>query len=198
MNRLSTDRTLSAFKGQFVPLKLTTDGNPQWSGWVRQYPHEGRGIPILYVVRADGEKLYAQSGALEGADLPRMLLATLQQSGRTFNDAETLLLDASVTEAKAALEAENHAAAARSLSRLAKLGAVGDLKSFSALAIEADTIAKQLVETGQASIDEAKGKLDDPQRAFALGRMRRANSRSTRRSCSRKAASCNCERPTAN
>ena len=163
---MNTDRSLSAFAGRFVPVKLTTDGNPEWSGWARKYPTEGRAIPILYVVRADGEMLYGKSGPLPGDALPKMLLATLQQSGRGFTEAETLLLDASVKEATAAMTEEDHMAAAKSLSRLSELGTVGDLKSYSLLAMQADTLAKDVSEKAEASIKEAVEKLNDPQTAF--------------------------------
>ena len=147
-------------------MKLTTDGNPEWSAWATRYPTEGRAIPILYVIRADGEMLYGKSGPLPGDALPKMLLATLQQSGRGFNEAETLLLSASVKEATAAMTEENHVAAAKSLSRLSELGTVGDLKSYSLLAMQADTLAKDVSEKAKVSIDEAVQKLDDPQTAF--------------------------------
>ena len=45
------------------------------------YPIDGRGIPRIYVVRADGEMLYGAVGSLPGDELPQMLLATLKQSG---------------------------------------------------------------------------------------------------------------------
>ena len=59
LKRLETDESLAAFAGQFVPLKLVTTGqNEEWSSWSQKYPHEGRTIPVLFVVRADGKKIY--------------------------------------------------------------------------------------------------------------------------------------------
>src|SRR5688572_22240723 len=57
--RLSTDRSLAVFAGQFVPLKVTTDGNADWGTWSRKYPVEGNGIPKFYIIRADGTKMFA-------------------------------------------------------------------------------------------------------------------------------------------
>lgn len=163
---MNTDRSLSAFAGQFVPLKLITDGNPEWSKWARTYPTEGRGIPLLYVVRADGQKLYAKSGSLSGDALPQMLLATLKQAGRTFSDAETTLLQATVEEAKAAQAEQNHLAVATSLGKLKSLGTLGELNSFSKLAKEADNLSQEVTETGMKNIEAAKTQLDDPETAF--------------------------------
>lgn len=166
LKRLSTDRSLEAFRGQFVPLKLTTDGNPEWSQWARRYRAEGDGIPRLYVVRADGEMLYGKAGSLPGQALPTMLLTTLKQSGRTFSDAETVLLQKSLEEAKAALAEENQIGAARALSKLKPLGTVGNLKSYSVLAQEADKLAEQVAQQGGQDIEAAQAKLSDSATAF--------------------------------
>lgn len=108
LKRLESDQSLAVFVGQFVPLKLVTDGNREWSKWARQYPVEGNGIPRLYVVRADGEQLYARVGSLRGDALPQMLFTTLQRAGRSFNDAETALLKSSVEAAEKAMAAKNN------------------------------------------------------------------------------------------
>jgi hypothetical protein len=166
LKRLNTDRALSAFAGQFVPLKLITDGNPGWNKWASTYQAEGRGIPLLYVVRADGEQLYAKSGSLPGDALPQMLLTTLKQSGRTFSDAETELLQTSLDEAKATLAKQDHMATAAALGRLKRLGTPGELKSFSALALEADKLAQEVAEVGKKNIGSALAQLDAPDTAL--------------------------------
>ena len=166
MKRLSTDQSLAAFAGQFVPLKLTTDGNPEWSKWARRYRHEGGSIPIIYVIRADGEKLYARSGSLQGNELPQMLATVLQQAGRTFSNAETALLTASVEEAKSAVNQEDYTTAAKSLGRLAELGSLGKLSSFSSLALEADKLVQQTQAQGRNSLSQAQKKLENPKTAF--------------------------------
>lgn len=163
---MNTDRSLSAFAGQFVPLKLTTSGNPEWQKWASTYRAKGKGIPLLYVVRADGEQLYAKSGALPGDALPQMLLTTLNRSGRTFSDSETALLQASVDEAKAALAEQDHMATAAALGKLKPLGAPDALNSFSALALEADQMVQQVAETGNKNIEAARTQLGVPETAL--------------------------------
>ncbi len=110
----------------------------------------------MYVVRADGEKLYAKSGSLPGAQLPAMLALTLSQSGRTFNDAEMLLLSQAVTQAKRAAEANDYPAVALGLAELKRLGTLGQLSSFSQLAQEADALVADLVATQQTAINAAQ------------------------------------------
>ena len=155
LKRLQTDRSLAAFAGQFVPLKLTTDGNAEWSKWSRQYPHQGRTVPIVYVIRADGEKLYASSGGLEGRALPRMLLTSLQQAGRTFNDVETNLLAKAVSEAERALKSDDLIGAATAFKSLKSLGNLGDLKSYSELAMQASQLAKKIASSGTELLEDA-------------------------------------------
>jgi len=166
LKRLETDRSLAVFAGQFVPLKLVTDGNPEWSKWARQYPVEGNGIPRLYVIRADGERIYSRVGSLGGDALHLMLRTTLQSSGRSFNAAETALLMTSVEAAEKAMAAGNSGEAAAELSKLAKVGTVGDLKSYSALALKADEIARKLVEASDSMMNDAVADLENVQTAF--------------------------------
>lgn len=157
---------MAVFAGQFVPLKLITDGNPEWSKWARQYPVDGNGIPRLYVIRADGQQLYGRVGALGGDALPLMLYTTLQRSGRSFNDADTALLKSVVEAAENAISAQDNGQAAAELSKLTRLGTVGDLRSYSQTALKADKIAKTLIEASEEMIVDAVAKLDNRETAF--------------------------------
>lgn len=155
---------MAAFAGQFVTLKLVTDGNPDWSRWARKYPVDGNGIPRLYVIRADGEQLYAGVGSLGRDALPRMLLSTLQRSGRTFNAAEVALLKSSVAGAEEALAAQDHGKAAAELSKLVKLG---ELKSYSQLALRAEEMAEIVHKSFDAMLKDAVSNLEQEETAFA-------------------------------
>lgn len=114
------------------------------------YPVDGNGIPRLYVVRADGEKLYAAVGSLSGDKLPQMMLATLRQAGRSFSDAESAMLDNSVATAKSMLDESNVLAAAVALSAANNLGSIDNLASYAKPAIGAGELYEQL----QAEIDK--------------------------------------------
>jgi hypothetical protein len=164
--RLTTDRSLAVFAGSFIPLKVRTDEGADWGKWARKYPVEGNGIPKFYIIRADGTKMVAMQGAPPDNELPKMLAAAVDQSGRILKDSEIALLDTSVTEAKEAVAAGSMAKAAVALAKLNSLGTLGDLKSYSALALEADALFKQVMEGAVKSIEEAKGKLADKETAF--------------------------------
>ncbi len=167
LDRLYNDRSLAVFAGKFVPLKLVTEGqNEEWAVWSRRYRAVGNGIPQLFVIRADGEKLYAKSGALPGDQLPQMLMATLQQSGRVFSDAEVAVLDSSVTKAEQALADQQYLAAARALAPVSEVGTPGQMESFSDLALRANQIADKLIEQARAKMAQAKTQFETSETAF--------------------------------
>jgi hypothetical protein len=157
MERLNTDRSLAPLVAQFVPLKIETDG-PQWGAWARKYTSEGNGIPIIYVIRADGEKLYGKSGAL-GDQLPLFLRAQLVSAGRILSPAELSHVQSAVAEAKEALTAGDSFTAVKRLDALKKIGPAGKLGSYAAAALEADRLVAQLTEEGKAALAAAKEKL---------------------------------------
>jgi hypothetical protein len=152
---LSTDRKIQPLVSQFVPLKVETNGEA-WQKWARQYPKEGSGIPIIYIVRADGKQLYGKSGGKSGAALITFMQQQLQQSGRIFSDAQLAQLTKVVTEAKAALAKENTFEALKKLSSLKKLGTPGNLGSYAEVAVAADTLVKTLTDRGKAEVATAQ------------------------------------------
>jgi hypothetical protein len=158
LNRLQTDRSLAPLVTQFVPLKLDTQGN-DWQEWARKFPTEGGGIPILYVVRADGTLLYGKSGAKEGAELPLFMAEHLKKSGRIFSDEQLAALKSAVEESNKALADGDHWTAVKRIHGLSKLGTPGKFGSFATVAQEADALYAKLVEEGKAALTAAQEKL---------------------------------------
>ncbi len=167
LDRLENDRSLARFAGQFVPLKIVTDGNPEWNKWASKYPIDGRGIPRLYVIRADGEKLFGAVGSLPGDQLPQMMLAALRQAGRAMSDAEAELLAQAVDAAKRGLDDGEFLASAHALSAALAIGSPDELGSYSEPAIGAGQTYEQLQSEIDANVQHAREKLlasdnDDP------------------------------------
>ena len=158
LERLEKDESLSAFAGRFVPLKLVAEGNnKEWTNWKRQYEYEGKTIPILFVIRADGQQLYGKSGSLPGDALPQMLGAALEQAGRSITEQEYEFLTTQVKAAETALhkgdQFESYLQAARELSMIAKNGAVpGNLGSYAEPAVLADELAGKITERTSGQI----------------------------------------------
>ena len=155
---------MSAYAGKFVPLKVTTDGNEDWAEWSQKYPNEGNAIPIVYVVTAAGEKLYAKSGSLPGENLKKLLDYSLQQAGRVLSDAEVATLQQTLADVEQAKGDLSRQAAA--FARVAKIGPPGDLQSQSELAIQVDEQFKVFAEAAKSSIDQATANLTEQDRTF--------------------------------
>jgi tetratricopeptide (TPR) repeat protein len=143
---------------QFVPLKVDTDG-ANWGKWAQKYPPEGNGIPIIYVIRADGQKMYGKTGAMNGDVLPQFMTQTLTQAGRVFNEKEFALLEKTVEAAKKSLDAGDTAAAVKTIAALSKLGPLGNIGSHAKAAVEADALVKKLTEEGKAKLAESREKI---------------------------------------
>jgi hypothetical protein len=167
LDRLENDRSLARFAGQFVPLKIVTDGNPEWSKWASKYPIDGRGIPRLYVVRADGEKLFGAVGSLPGDQLPQMMLAALNQAGRSLSDAQAEVLAQAVDVAQQGLDDGEFLASAHALSAASPIGSPDELGSYAEPAVRAGETYEQLQAEIDLKVEQAREKLlasdnDDP------------------------------------
>lgn len=143
---------------QFVPLKIHTDGD-NWQAWASKHRHEGGGIPILYVVRPNGELVYAKSGSKAGDELPRFLSEHLATAGTIFSDGQLTLIKSAVEESSKSLAEGDLAAAVKRLEVLRKLGPLGKLGSYAAVSLEADALYLKLVEQGTAALKAAQEQL---------------------------------------
>ena len=162
MHELNTNASIKPLTVQFVPLKVITEG-VTWGSWARKYPPKGRHF-LLYDDLADGKMLYGESGFKLGNEILAQFMAQyLRQAGRLLNDREVELLQSTVAAAKEHLEKGEKTEAVRQIARLSKLGTVGDLQSYSRIAVEADGLAKQLIDQGVEQIDEAASKLEAPE-----------------------------------
>jgi hypothetical protein len=149
---------LARYAGWFIPLKIETNGD-QWGKWATRYQHEGNSIPIVFVVRADGQQLYAKSGSLPGPDLPLMIEQVLGQAGTIYSDQQLQILKSSLDKAQETLAAGDTASAVRELSKISKIGTLGSLGSYAQVAQDADGFVKKLAEQGRAALTAANEKL---------------------------------------
>ncbi|MBN2474295.1 MAG: hypothetical protein JXB62_06790 [Pirellulales bacterium] len=155
---MNTDRSIRPLVAQFVPLKVETKGD-QWARWASKYPPQGNGIPILYIIRADGQQMYGQSGPVPDGELSPFLLRHLSQAGRVLTDQESAALGEAVEAAQKAMEQGDAFAAVRSVNTVKKIGPLGNLGSFAKAAVEADQLVQELTEQGKTRIEQARQKL---------------------------------------
>ena len=128
----------------------------------------GNGIPQLYVVRADGEQIYGGAGALNGDDLPTMLLASLKRSGRAFNQQEAEFLQRTVKASELALQSGDLLKTGVVLSEVGQLGPHDNLGSFAKPALRSKELYVELKKQIDTKIAAARSQLLDSQSAKPL------------------------------
>lgn len=168
--RLSTDTSLRPLLAQYVPLEIDTTA-AEWGAWSGKFKHEGDGIPIVYVVRADGEVLYAKSGSIEGAELPKFLVQLRKQAGTVLSPKQLKDLTAALEKAKKSHDAGDQATAMR------ELGKFSQSTSYAGVVAEAKELAAKLLEEAKAELQKAEQQVsssdEDLLGAIALLRVQR-------------------------
>ena len=165
LHRLENEQSLARYAGWFIPLKIETKGD-EWSQWATRFRHEGNGIPIVFVVRADGEQLYGKTGSLPGAELYQMIESVLARSGRILNDKQLQSIEKVLGKANDALEKGDIVTAVKQVSWLRKFGELGSLGSYAEAAVEADKLVQELLERGRIALTQVKEQLSDSETAL--------------------------------
>ena len=143
---------------QFVPLKVETKGEA-WSSWSRKYPPAGNAIPLIYIIRADGEQVFGSSGGIAGAALPALLMQQLARAGTVYFPKQLTQLADLTQKAQQALDKQDPSAALRILGAARRLGPPGNLGSFARAARQADALFNKLVQQGNSNFTLAQEKM---------------------------------------
>jgi tetratricopeptide (TPR) repeat protein len=157
--RLSSEAALQPLLAEFVPLQLNIDAAPGQE-WAQKFPVSGNTLPFIYIIRADGEKLYAESGTPEGPALPQLLSSTRQQAGTEMTAKQAEKLKTALAAANQAMADGNTAAAVAAIVPAAVKG------SFAQPAVDAAKLIETLTEQGKAAITAAEGKLASEETAL--------------------------------
>lgn len=157
-NRFQRERAARALAAQFVLLKVRTDDPQSWGTWTRKYKYEGRGLPLVFVVRADGKQLYGKAGAPRA--LPQFLAAALRSSGKILSRSQLLRMTKSLETVKSQIKEGKIEQAVTTISRSNAGG------SFAAPAVAMQKVAAELTAKGKKALEDAQKKLKDPATAF--------------------------------
>jgi hypothetical protein len=150
---LITDASLRPLLAQYVPLMLNVDA-PEYQTWARRFRAEGNGLPMIYVVRADGEMLYGKGGVIDGPELPKFLLNYRKQAGAGLNGKQVKDLSAAIEKAKKAQADGDIAVAMREIGRFA------GISSYAAVAVEGKELATKMLEDAKEELKKAEQQLD--------------------------------------
>lgn len=147
---------------QFVPIKLDVS-SPEYAQWRRDHTPDGNGIPQLFIVRADGETLYGRSGSLRGPDLPNMLIAALQNSGRILSAREAQSLSEAADKFTQEKEKGNFESAIKAISRVRKIGEPGQIPSYSEPALRVNRLVIETTEEVRNQLKELASQIESDQ-----------------------------------
>jgi hypothetical protein len=133
-----------------VPLELKSN-EPEWSAWERKFPSEGNAIPIVYIVRADGQVLYGKSGSPD--ELGKFLVAYRKQAGAALSAKQVKDLTAALEKAKKAQADGDMPLAMR------EIGKFATINSYAAVAMEGKELAAKMLEDAKEELKKAEEQL---------------------------------------
>ena len=78
--RLQTEPELRQLLTQYVPIEIKA-GSPDFKLWAQHYKPSGNGVPLIYIVSAEGKEIYNKSGAPQGDGVKQLLAMGIEQTG---------------------------------------------------------------------------------------------------------------------
>jgi hypothetical protein len=143
---------------QFVPLKINTS-SPDWRTISRKYPTPGNTIPVVYVIRADGKKIFAERSSLPGDKLPFVLRGSLQNAGGILSDVQAQSVIKAVAVARQALGSADVHSAVQAMRPLTKLGTLGNLQSYAKPIQDANAVVGDILKQAGVDLKEIEANL---------------------------------------
>lgn len=144
---LQSDRQVRLVASQFVPVQIDIDEPAQRSALAR-YRHDGNVLPVIWIIRADGEQLYGHAGAPERT--APFLAEHLKRSGTLLSGQQLAQLTEAVEKAQSLVEAGKIEQAVPLLKRYANSG------SYAAAAVQMDQLAQEVASAGKSALEAAE------------------------------------------
>lgn len=137
---------------------------PEWREFHRDFKGSYKGgisIPFIYVVRSDGESLFAGKGTVTVPEMGQILHQSLSQSGTCFSDQEIKRL-IETTQRMADFRDEGEMDKSISLLRkVSKLGPPGAIPSYAQPAQQLNDLVNEIVEEGKSRLAPIEKSLKD-------------------------------------
>lgn len=162
MKRFANDPQLQKYSEWFVPVKLDVSSD-QWKSFRQTYKHDGGSVPYVFIVRADGEKLYGSGKRISAEQLYSIVEDSISKSGQVFSTPEVSAISAAAESASSQLDNGDLTAAIKTMMSLKKIGMPGKLNSFAAAAIAANEVATRVDREVTAKLESIKAELEDEQ-----------------------------------
>lgn len=89
---IATDAGVKKGLQAFVMLEMELNGT-EFSGFRGQFPLDVPGVPMMYIVRADGTLMYGRFGAMSGSELTSVLDTQIARAGRALTDQQCQVVE---------------------------------------------------------------------------------------------------------
>ncbi|MEE2639460.1 MAG: thioredoxin family protein [Planctomycetota bacterium] len=148
-SRVSQLLDRSPVRDDIVYLRIDLD-EPSWREWSKRFPHQGRMLPIVYMIRADERQLYGRSNTLPGEQLHKFLVQGVAHSGESYSLEEIKNLETANRSIETAIAEGNWELAISSLRSTTNLGKPGQLDSHASAAVRNNQLAKLIGQKSNA------------------------------------------------
>ena len=162
MKRFGSDPQLQKYSEWFVPIKIHT-GSDDWSTLLKTYSFDNGGVPIVFIIRADGEQLYGSGEKISAEKLYSIVEDSIAKSGQMLSGAQASKLFNAAESANTQLDDGNLKAAIKTMMAVKKIGMPGQINSFASAAVAANSIAQRIDGAVVPKLEEIKKDLGDEQ-----------------------------------
>lgn len=145
---------------QVVYLRVDLD-DESWQQWSRQFPHQGRMLPIVYMIRADQRQMYGRSNTLPGDQLEKFLEQGVAHCGVSFSEEQIRELEQANQSMEAALEADQLDAAVQWLKVVRQYGTPGQLNSYATAAVRNNELVATVADRSVAYVEKSLGEIQE-------------------------------------
>ena len=149
---------MNQYAAQYILLKMDTGNGTEWTRWQTRYPPKGRGIPSIFIVRADGEQIYSGSGA--PGDLAGFLGRYVPQVGKILTPGELKTIQRGAKLLQAATRRKKDKEVAKLLAEY------GSEPSYAAPAVQFYNLAEEYFKKTEAEIVTSAKDLKEGTKAF--------------------------------
>lgn len=138
---------------QVVYLRVDLD-EQAWTQWSSKFPHQGRMLPIVYLIRADERQMYGQSNTLPGDQLEKFIKQGVAHCGTSYDVQEIKQLEEANQSLKNALNANDVGSAIKLVQTLKPFGNPGNLNSFAVAAVENNRLVQDVAKKSKPFVQE--------------------------------------------
>ncbi|MCA9263869.1 MAG: thioredoxin family protein [Planctomycetales bacterium] len=152
---------------RYVLLQMDS-ASSEFTHFRQQFPADYQGVPMVYVIRADGTMLYGRSGGMAEQTLQRLLSAATQRSGSPLSDGQRQHVERSMQAARREVQS------GQILSALQRVDSVARIPSYARSVNEARRLQQQLTMSVRNELQVLDEQIEQPDlthsAAFQLAR----------------------------